>query len=69
MVGLPGWLNTELNIRLKKTITHFFLVLFSRDFSSRIRRTVEKTHFWCYLAGILKPAFDARLKRLIFVII
>ena len=24
MVGLPGWLNTELNIRLKKTITHFF---------------------------------------------
>ena len=74
MVGLlHGWFTWMVEYRVEHTVEKdnysFFLVLFSRDFSSRIRRTVEKTHFWCYLAGILKPAFDVRLKRLIFVII
>ena len=38
----------------------------------RVEHTVEKDNysfFWYYLAGILVPAFDAQLKRLIFGVI
>jgi len=73
MVGLlHGWFTWMVEYRVEHTVekdNYSFLVLFSRNFSTRIRRTVEKTHFWYYLAGILVPAFDAQLKRLIFGVI